>query len=348
MKKMMPETIEWRKNRVWILDQTRLPFKKKYIVCSGYKRVARAIKVMEIRGAPAIGIAGVMGLALGVLGIKTGDKKLFFKRMNEIAEELIKTRPTGYNLQWMVNRALKVASLNKVRTIPQIKKIIVAEACRIRREDVEMNKKIGNYGAGLIKKAGNLLTHCNAGALATGGYGTALGVIRSAYRQGKVKKVFVDETRPRLQGARLTAYEMVSEKIPAVLISDSMAGCLMGKKQVNAVVVGADRIAANGDTANKIGTYPLAVLARYHRVPFYVAAPCSTIDFNITSGKAIVVEERESSEVLKVNGLPITCPGIRVFNPSFDVTPRNLITAIITEKGVVRNPCKKNMERLKC
>ena len=347
MKKRMPETLEWKNGRVAILDQTAIPFRVSYISCGDYGRVAKAIRDMEIRGAPAIGVAGAMGLALGALKIRTPDKKIFFSKLKKIARELISTRPTGYNLRWAVERVLRVAVANGSKPLPAIKKLMAGEAIKIKREDAAMNRQIGSYGAKMIKKGSSVLTHCNAGALATGGYGTALGVIRTAFRQGRVEKVFVDETRPRLQGARLTAFELKMEGIPAVLISDSMAGWLMQKKQVQAVIVGADRIASNGDTANKIGTYALAVLANHHKVPFYVAAPGSTIDFGIASGRQIIVEERAGSEVSVVNGKPITCEGMKVFNPSFDVTPHELITAIITEKGVVKKPDRAGMERIK-
>ncbi len=340
------DTIKWKSNRVWLLDQTQLPFSKRYIVCSDYLRVARAIKTMEIRGAPAIGIAGAMGLALGALKIKTTVQDRFLRELRSIGKKLIATRPTAHNLEWAVNRLLVIADKNRTKPVKTIKNMLTREAVAVLKEDIAMNRKIGDYGASLIKKGSNVLTHCNAGALATGGYGTALGVIRSAWKQKKIKKVFVDETRPRLQGAMLTAFELVEERIPAVLISDNMAGSLMHRKAIDAVVVGADRIASNGDAANKIGTYPLAVLANYHGVPFYVAAPGSTIDPSIKTGKNIVIEERDKKEMLEVRGKRIAPEGIGVINPAFDVTPHELITAIITEKGIIKNPDKNRMKKV--
>lgn len=342
----MPRTIYWKSGKVYILNQALLPFSIKYVVCDNYLRVARAIEVMEIRGAPAIGVAGAMGLALGAIKINTADVRVFLKKLDNIGKILISTRPTGYNLEWAVNRMLETAVANKKQPVSIIKTLMVSEANNILAEDIAMNKAIGDFGASLLNKGSSLLTHCNAGALATGGYGTALGVIRSAHKQKKVKRVYIDETRPRLQGARLTAFEMLRERIPATLISDNMAGQLMSKKAIDAVIVGADRIAANGDSANKIGTYSLAVLAGYHGIPFYIAAPSSTIDAGIKSGKSIVIEERSRKEILEINGRLIAPKNIEVYNPSFDVTPHELITAIITEKGILKSPDAKKMKNI--
>ncbi len=331
----MIKPIWWKNSKVYLINQALLPQKEKIIVCSDYEQVARCIEKMNIRGAPAIGIAGAYGVLLGTQKIKTNDKEIFLKKLNSVANCLKKTRPTGRNLFWAVDRMLNVAKKGR-DSIEKIKKTLQKEAIKIQEEDISMNKKIGENGAKLIKKKSNALTHCNAGSLATGGYGTALGVIKTAYRRGKIRNVFVDETRPRLQGARLTCWELKKEKIPYTLITDNMAGYLMKKGEIDFIIVGADRITKNFDVANKIGTYSLAVLANYHKIPFYVAAPSSTFDFKIKSGKKIKIEERNTKEVLEIRGRKISPKGTEAINPAFDITPNHLIKAIITEKGIIK------------
>lgn len=342
----MFKTIEWKNNTVRMIDQRILPGREVYNVYRDYKGVARAIKSMVIRGAPAIGVAAAMGMALGAQKIRASDLRGFKKGLNGIARLLASTRPTAVNLFWAIDRMKRVVEENPGLSIPGLKKRLVKEARDMCAEDIVINKEIGRHGARLLKKNSSVLTHCNAGALATAGYGTALGVIRGAVERGKSIRVFADETRPFLQGSRLTAWELKKDSIDVTLITDGMAGAMMAEGLIDAVVVGSDRIAANGDIANKIGTYTVAILAREHKIPFYVAAPLSTIDLNIKDGGLIPIEERDAKEVTHMNGRRIAPKGIKVRNPAFDVTPARLVTAIITEKGVVRSPYRSGIKRL--
>lgn len=333
---MKYDTIRWKNGRVELIDQTRLPAKAIYVKCETSQDMFGAIKKMKIRGAPAIGIAGAYGAYLGVRGSRAKTYKAFREDLGSVVKYLASSRPTARNLFWALERIERVASENKEKPIQEIKKIILKEAHAILEEDKRICGMIGKNGKALVPKASRVLTHCNAGGLATGAYGTALGVIFAS--KGKIKRVYADETRPLLQGARLTVWELVAEGVPTTLICDNMAASLMAKKEIDLVVVGADRIAANGDAANKIGTYGLAVLCKYHKIPFYVAAPESTFDLTLRTGKDIPIEERDPDEVRKINGVPITVSNVDVKNPAFDVTPRELITAIITEKGVIKHP----------
>lgn len=342
----MFRTVEWKNNTVVMIDQRLLPEKEVYRRYRSHKDVARAIRDMVVRGAPAIGVAAAMGAALGALGIKAGDRKAFGKEFGKVATLIASARPTAVNLSWAVERMRGVAESNPALDVPALKKRLVDEALRMHREDIEINRLIGKHGGGLLKSGSAVLTHCNAGALATAGYGTALGVIRGAIERKKRIKVYADETRPFLQGARLTAWELKKDGIDVTLITDSMAGYIMSKGLIGSVVVGADRIAANGDVANKIGTYTVAVLAREHGIPFYVAAPLSTIDLKTSRGDLIPIEERDPSEVTHMQKRRIAPKGVGVRNPAFDVTPARLVTAIITEKGVVRSPYGKGLKAL--
>lgn len=328
-------TIEWRDNKVVMIDQTRLPGEEVYIEYRDFKSVAEAIRGMVIRGAPAIGVAAAMGIALGAREIIADTHESFFRQLSNICDIMAGTRPTAVNLFWAIQRMKRVAEANRHRDLNTIREILRCEAIAIEEEDLRICRAIGANGAALIREGSTILTHCNAGGLATAGYGTALGVIRAAQEQGKNIKVFADETRPWLQGARLTAWELMKDGIPVTLISDSMAGYFMRRGEIDCCVVGADRIAANGDTANKIGTYTVAVLARENKIPFYVAAPLSTFDLTLDSGDRIPIEERHSREVTHLSGLPIAPEGVKVRNPAFDVTPARYITAIVTEKGVL-------------
>jgi methylthioribose-1-phosphate isomerase len=343
---VFPKTIEWKDNTIVLLDQRRLPEEEVYLVCRDVPAVAVAIKTMAIRGAPAIGIAAAMGIALGALGIAKRDFPSFYTELHAVCETLKKTRPTAVNLRWALERMKGACETNKEKTVEAIKGLLVAEALGILAEDIEINKRIGEQGKDLIHDNDTILTHCNAGALATGGYGTALGVIRRAWEEQKGIKVIATETRPLLQGARLTAWELTREGIPVTLISDSTAGSIMQRGEIDLVIVGADRIAGNGDVANKIGTYMLAVLAHEHKIPFYVAAPLSTFDPSLKTGEEIPIEERDASEVTTLRGQCLTPEGILVRNPAFDVTPHRYVGAIITEKGVVKPPFEKNFERI--
>lgn len=326
----MYPTISWKKNQVIMLDQRCLPQEERYIVHTRYQEVARSIQNMAIRGAPAIGVAAAMGVALGVVSGKAKTEKAF----HHILELFSKTRPTAVNLFWALERMRLLYS--QFGNDPEgFKSRVVEEAIKMDHEDVLTNRNIGRNGQKLLKSGQTILTHCNAGALATAGYGTALGVIRAAVEKHKKISVIAGETRPYLQGARLTVWELQRDRIPVTLVTDNAVGYLMSRGKIDAVVVGADRIARNGDTANKIGTYGIAVLADYHRIPFYVAAPISTIDFSLKSGWEIPIEERDTGEVIGFRNQIIAPPHTRVLNPSFDVTPRQLITAIITEKKVI-------------
>jgi methylthioribose-1-phosphate isomerase len=341
---MLP-TIEWRGDHVVMIDQQRLPGEEIYVECRTSEDVAEAIENMTIRGAPAIGVAAAFGAALGLAGVQNAaDAGEEFER---VSARLRRTRPTARNLFWALERM--TAAFERYLRLPldELKSRLIREALDIEREDAEINRRIGRFGADLIKDGDAVLTHCNAGGLATAAYGTAVGVIRAAFEQGKKIRVFADETRPFLQGSRLTAWELEKLGIPYFVITDSMAGWLMRKGEIALAVVGADRIARNGDTANKIGTYSVAVLAKENAVPFYVAAPLSTFDFSLAGGDAIPIEERSPLEVKEINGKLVTPPGARVRNPAFDVTPAGYITAMITELGIVRPPYEESLGLLK-
>ena len=341
------KTIEWKGDRVRLLDQRRLPQQVRYLDCGDASSVAKAIRSMAIRGAPAIGVAAAMGIALAARKIQSHQPGVFYKSIEKVCQQMRQTRPTAVNLFWSVDRMKKVLDHVRSLGVEEIKKRLEEEARKIYEEDIKVNRKIGENGKILIHNGDGVLTHCNAGALATAGYGTALGVIRAAWGEGKRFRVFVDETRPMLQGARLTAWELVQEKIPVTVVIDNMAGWLMRKGEIACVLVGADRIAGNGDTANKIGTYSLAVLSKWHGIPFYVAAPTSTLDLNIRSGLDIPIEERAPEEVTHLGIKQITPKGIHASNPAFDVTPNALIQGIITENGIIRKPFKKSLSQLR-
>jgi methylthioribose-1-phosphate isomerase len=342
---MTVKTIEWKNDRVVMLDQRLLPHREVYRVCRDYQQVASAIRDMVIRGAPAIGVAAAMGVALGAL---KAPAKTFDREFERILSTLAKTRPTAVNLFWALQRMRQIYSDKRSQGVEVVKRALKEEAQKIYLEDIAANKQMGKFGASLLRNAKKIMTHCNAGALATAGYGTALGVLRALKDSGKEFEVFVNETRPFLQGARLTAWELCKEKIPATLITDSMAGYLMQRGKVDAVVVGCDRVAANGDVANKIGTYTIAVLARRHAIPFYVAGPTASIDVNCAAGKDIPIEERDVKEVSHIFGKALAPNGIHILNPAFDVTSHDLITAIITEKGVIHPPYQQNIRAHVC
>ena len=339
----MVETIQWTDAGVVMIDQTRLPREEVFVTCRDYREVAEAIRRMVIRGAPAIGVAAAMGIALGM---RDADPTRLDAEFDTIASTLASTRPTAVNLFWAIDRMRRVYV--EVRGCPaaEIRARLVEEARRIRLEDIAINEAIGRHGAPLVPDGKTVLTHCNAGALATAGYGTALGVVRAAIAAGKRIDVFADETRPFLQGARLTVWELERDSIPATLITDNMAGHFLKSGRIGCVVVGADRIAANGDVANKIGTYGVAVLAHENGVPFYVAAPVSTLDLELPSGDQIPIEQRSGDEVTHLFGIAIAPEGIRVENPAFDVTPNRYVTAIITERGVARPPYGESLRRI--
>ena len=339
----MTKTVEFRNGKVAIIDQTLLPHKFAILELSDYKDVAEAIKTMKVRGAPALGVTAALAVALGARSANSKDWLGFREELEEIAGIIKATRPTAVNLFWGVDRMLAAAEQAKDQPVDEIKEILCAEGKLMVEENIKINRLLGVNGATLISDGDSILTHCNAGALASIGYGTATGVICSAWEQGKRIKVYADETRPRLQGMKLTAWELVRDGIPVTVIADNMAGVLMRDGKINCCIVGADRIAANGDTANKIGTYSVAVLASVHKVPFYVAAPLSTIDMNLPSGKFIPIEERSHDEMTHIDGHRIAPEGIEVINPAFDVTPAKYITAIITEKGIARPPYSESM-----
>ncbi|MCX7710141.1 MAG: S-methyl-5-thioribose-1-phosphate isomerase [Clostridia bacterium] len=330
-----------------LIDQTKLPNEQIWVDCKNYQEVADAIVNMIVRGAPAIGVTAAYGVAIGALSIGTDSKNEFFSELREVCDVMRNTRPTAVNLFWAIDKMYNIAESMKEKSIPEIKDALVKHAFILDEEDVNTNKAIGQNGNELIQDNWTILTHCNAGALATCDYGTALGVIRMAKESGKNIQVFADETRPYLQGARLTAWELQQDNIPVTLICDNMSGHFMKAGNINCVIVGADRIALNGDTANKIGTYSVAVLAKENNIPFYVAAPVSTIDFSIQSGEQIPIEERKAEEVTHIKGIRLAPESICVRNPSFDVTPNKYITAIITEKGVVYPPFEENIKKLK-
>lgn len=337
----MVETIEWTEAGVVMIDQTRLPREQVFVTCRTYDEVADAIRRMVIRGAPAIGVAAAMGVALGVLHVD--DVRMQFER---ICNTLAATRPTAVNLFWAIDRMKQVYESVQDQPIEVIRERLIREAKQVYIEDIAINHAIGRNGAELVPDGKTVLTHCNAGALATAGFGTALGVIRAAVQAGKKVDVFADETRPFLQGARLTVWELQQDDIPATLITDNMAGHFLKSGRIGCVVVGADRIAANGDVANKIGTYSVAVLAKENKVPFYVAAPVSTLDLTLASGDEIPIEERAAAEVTTLGGVPVAPDGTDVRNPAFDVTPHRYVTAIITECGVARTPYTESLRAL--
>ncbi|MBW4650922.1 MAG: S-methyl-5-thioribose-1-phosphate isomerase [Kastovskya adunca ATA6-11-RM4] len=324
-------------NRVLLIDQTRLPSEYTVVEISRSQDMAEAIKTMIVRGAPAIGIAAAYGMYLGAREIQTENREEFLKQLEAVAKMLRQTRPTAVNLFWAIARMIRTA-YETIGSIPEIQEILLKEAQAIQLEDLQTCQAIGDRGLEILPATPHklrLLTHCNAGALATAGYGTALGVVRSAWRDGRLERLYADETRPRLQGAKLTTWECVQEGIPVTLITDSMAAHCMKQGMIDAVVVGADRIAANGDTANKIGTYSVAIVAKAHNIPFFVAAPLSTIDFDLATGSEIPIEERDPAEIYQIGNTLISPAGIDYYNPAFDVTPAELITAIITERGAV-------------
>lgn len=342
----MSRTIDYKDGVVIMIDQRKLPEREIYNKYKDYQGVAKAIKTMVIRGAPAIGVAAGYGMALaGRSAVKKGERN-FWKELQKARQLLSATRPTAVNLFWALDRMMTRALEMKDAQVTEIVKAMEEEARRIHEEDVEVCKRMGRHGAKLLPKKCTVLTHCNAGALATADYGTALGVIRAAVEMGKDVKVIADETRPFLQGARLTAWELMKDGIDVTLITDNMAGYFMKKGMIDAVIVGTDRTMANGDVANKIGTYSVAVLAHVHRIPFYVAAPTSTIDLSCPNGEACPIEERDPAEVTHIFGKRIAPKGVKVFNPAFDVTPAKYVSAIITENGVARRPYKNSLKKL--
>jgi methylthioribose-1-phosphate isomerase len=342
----MIHTLEWTDSGVRFLDQTKLPTEETYVTCKTHQQVADVIRNMVVRGAPAIGVAAGMGIALGVMNSKAETAADLKKEFDEICKMLGETRPTAVNLFWAIRRMQEKFELLRVRPVPQIQQALIEEARRMHAEDIAANQAMGRHGATLMPASGGVLTHCNAGALATAGYGTALGVIRAAVEQGKQIHVYADETRPFLQGARLTAWELMKDGIPTTVISDNMAGTMMKQGKIGAIVVGADRIAANGDVANKVGTYSVAILAKEHGIPFYVAAPISTVDLATPDGNGIPIEQRNTKEVSHIAGKQMVPDGVKIENPAFDVTPAKYVTAIITERGVAKAPYSESLRRL--
>jgi methylthioribose-1-phosphate isomerase len=340
------KTLEWTDEGVRFIDQTKLPTEEVYVTCGTYQEVADAIRTMIVRGAPAIGVTAAMGVALGVRDSEADHVSELRRDFEQICDTIAETRPTAVNLFWGIQRMKDKFEAMSEFPVQQIKQALVTEAQRMYLEDIAANEAMGRHGAVLLPNTGSVLTHCNAGALATCGYGTALGVVRAAVESGKKLHVYADETRPFLQGARLTAWELVKDNIPTTLISDNMAGAMMRQGKVGAVIVGADRIAANGDVANKIGTYTVAVLAKEHGIPFYVAAPWSTVDMETPDGSKIPIEQRSSREVTHFGGKQIAPDGVKVENPAFDVTPNQYVTAIITERGVAKAPYSESLKEL--
>ncbi len=342
----MLETLKWTDSGVLFIDQTKLPVEEIWVNCPNYEAVANAIRTMIVRGAPAIGVAAALGIALGARELNVTSISEFRNGFGQICRVMGETRPTAVNLFWAIRRMRRRFEEISGRPIPLIKQALIDEALSIHAEDIATNRAMGMNGASLMPDAGGVLTHCNAGALATAGYGTALGVIRAAVEAGKQIHVFADETRPFLQGSRLTAWELMKDNIPVTLISDNMAGAIMAQGKIQAVIVGADRIAANGDTANKIGTYSVAILAREHGIPMYVAAPFSTVDLETADGSGIPIEQRASTEVTHLGGQQIAPTGCLVENPAFDVTPARYIRAIITERGIATAPFNESLQKL--
>ena len=342
----MIQTLEWTDQGVRFLDQTKLPTEETYVNCTTYQEVADVIRNMVVRGAPAIGVAAGLGIALGVKNSAAetvGDLK---RDLDQICDVIGKTRPTAVNLFWAIRRMQDKFETLRGKPVAQIKQSFVEEAQRMHAEDIAINQAMGKHGAALMPASGSVLTHCNAGALATAGYGTALGVIRAAVEAGKKIHVYADETRPFLQGSRLTAWELVKDGIPTTVISDNMSGAMMRQGKIGAVIVGADRIAANGDVANKIGTYTVAVLAKEHGIPFYVAAPISTVDLETPDGSKIPIEQRNPAEVTTIAGKRMTPEGVQIENPAFDVTPAKYVTAIVTERGIAKAPYEESLAKL--
>ena len=342
----MIKTVEYIDGKVRMIDQTRLPLEKVFVDCQTIEDVDNAIRTMIIRGAPAIGVAAAMGVSLAAEAIGAEDFDTFYAKLERKCDALAKSRPTAVNLAWGIERMKKVACKSKDMSIPELKRRLKQEALDICEEDIAANKAIGRHGQALISDNSTVLTHCNAGALATAGFGTALGVVRAAVNSGKNINVLADETRPFLQGARLTVWELMEDNIPVKLITDNMSGFFMSNNQIDVVVVGADRIAGNGDVANKIGTYMVAVMAQKHGIPFYVAAPISTLDLSLASGAEIPIEERSEKEVACINNKRITPEGASVAHPAFDVTPNDLVSAIITDKGIAKPPFTESLKRL--
>jgi methylthioribose-1-phosphate isomerase len=343
---MMIQTLAWTDRGVRFIDQTKLPTEETYVTCTTHEQVADVIRTMVVRGAPAIGVAAAMGIALGVNNSKAETTADLKRDLDQICEVIGKTRPTAVNLFWAIRRMQEKFERVRIRPIAQIKQDLTEEAQRMHAEDIAANQAMGRHGATLMPDEGGVLTHCNAGALATAGYGTALGVIRAAVEQGKKIHVYADETRPFLQGSRLTAWELMKDGIPTTVICDNMAGAMMRRGKIGAIVVGADRIAANGDVANKIGTYTVAVLAKEHGIPFYVAAPISTVDLACPTGNEIPIEERNIREVTHIAGKQMVPDGVNVENPAFDVTPAQYVAAIITERGIARAPYDNSLRKL--
>ncbi len=340
------KTIDWKDDHVVLLDQRLLPHQEVYLACWDFESVVNAIRDMAVRGAPAIGVAAAAGLALGAMKIKAQNMDSFVEQFRQLCNRMGQARPTAVNLFWAIRRMDRILQASGVERVDKAVELLKAEARSVLTEDIETNRRIGQAGSDIIRDGDSVLTYCNAGSLATAGYGTALGVIRTAVNVGKQVRVFVSETRPRLQGARLTAWELTKENIPVTLIADNMAGYVMKERVINLVLVGADRIAKNGDVANKIGTYGLAALARVHGIPFYVAAPVSTIDFTLTDGRQIPIEERSPTEVTTVCHESIAPNGVAVINPAFDVTPHRYVDGIITERGILRRPFKRAITAL--
>ena len=342
----MIQTLEWTDQGVRFIDQTKLPAEEVYVTCTTHEQVAEVIRNMVVRGAPAIGVAAAMGIALGVNNSQAESTADLERDFDRVCDLIGRTRPTAVNLFWAIRRMQEKFERIRVRPVPQIKQALIEEAQRMHAQDIAANQAMGRHGATLLPSAGGVLTHCNAGALATAGYGTALGVIRAAVEQGKKIHVYADETRPFLQGSRLTAWELMKDGIPTTVISDNMAGAMMKQGKIGAIVVGADRIAANGDVANKIGTYTVAILAKEHGIPFYVAAPISTVDLACPDGSRIPIEQRNPKEVTHIAGKQMVPDGVEVENPAFDVTPAKYVAAIITEKGIAQAPYGESLRRL--
>jgi methylthioribose-1-phosphate isomerase len=342
----MIQTLEWTDSGVRFIDQTKLPTEETYVLCKTHQQVADVIRNMVVRGAPAIGVAAAMGIALGVKNSTASTVGELKAEFDQISDVIAKTRPTAVNLFWAIARMRDRFESLRIRPVPQIQQALIEEARRMHAEDIRANQAMGRHGAALMPASGGVLTHCNAGALATCGYGTALGVIRAAIEQGKKIHVYADETRPFLQGSRLTAWELMKDGIPTTVISDNMAGAIMKQGKIGAIVVGADRIARNGDVANKIGTYTVAVLAHEHAIPFYVAAPFSTIDLATSDGSKIPIEQRGAREVTHIAGKQMVPDGVAVENPAFDVTPAKYVTAIVTERGIARAPYEESLRKL--
>jgi methylthioribose-1-phosphate isomerase len=342
----MIQTLEWTDHGVRFIDQTKLPTEEVFVNCTTHQQVADVIRNMVVRGAPAIGVAAAMGIALGVKNSRAESASDLRRDFDQACDLIGKTRPTAVNLFWAIRRMREKFDAMSGRPISEIRQTLIAEGQRMHAEDIAANQAMGRHGATLMPNAGGVLTHCNAGALATAGYGTALGVIRAAVEQGKKIHVYADETRPFLQGSRLTAWELMKDGIPTTVISDNMAGAMMKQGKIGAVVVGADRIAANGDVANKIGTYTVAILAKEHGIPFYVAAPISTVDMACPDGSQIPIEQRNGMEVTHIAGKQMAPDGVGVENPAFDVTPARYVAAIVTEKGIARAPYEESLRQL--